>query len=67
MRRRLAEARLAVILLTRVPFGRLRDPVPPLGAAAWAFPLAGLPVGLIAGAVMWAALAAGLSPLIAGD
>ncbi|WP_207101909.1 adenosylcobinamide-GDP ribazoletransferase [Paracoccus shandongensis] len=66
MRRRLAEARLAVILLTRVPFGRLRDPVPPLGAAAWAFPLAGLPVGLIAGAVMWAALAAGLSPLIAG-
>lgn len=66
MRRRLAEARLAVILLTRLPWARLRDPVPSLGAAAWAFPLAGLPVGLIAGAAMWAALATGLSPLIAG-
>ena len=66
MRQRLAEAQLAVILLTRLPFGRLRDPVPPLGAAAWAFPMAGLPVGLIAGAVMAAALALGLSPLVSG-
>lgn len=62
MRQRLAEVHLAVIFLTRVSFGRLRGPVPPLGAAAWAFPLAGLLVGLIAGAVMWAALALGLSP-----
>ncbi|MFC0342084.1 adenosylcobinamide-GDP ribazoletransferase [Paracoccus niistensis] len=66
MRQRLAEAQLAVILLTRVPFGRLRDPVPPLGAAAWAFPLAGLLVGLIACAVMAAALALGLSAPVAG-
>lgn len=66
MRQRLAEAQLAVILLTRVPFGRLRDPVLPLGAAAWAFPLAGLLVGLIACAVMAAALALGLSALVAG-
>ncbi|MBV0892711.1 adenosylcobinamide-GDP ribazoletransferase [Paracoccus sp. Z118] len=65
MSHRLAELHLALILLTRVPFGRLRDPVPTLGAAAWAFPLAGLLVGLIAGGVMWAALALGLSPLIA--
>ena len=61
MRQRLAEAQLAVILLTRLPLGRLRDPVPPLGAAAWAFPLAGLLVGLIGGGVMWAALALELS------
>jgi adenosylcobinamide-GDP ribazoletransferase len=66
MRHRLAEMQLAVILLTRVPFGRLRDPVPPLGAAAWAFPLAGIPVGMIAGAVMAAALPLGLSPLVVG-
>lgn len=66
MKHRLAEVQLAVILLTRVPFGRLRDPVPPLGAAAWAFPLVGLLVGLIAGGVMWAALALGLSPPVAG-
>ena len=66
MRQRLAEMQLAVILLTRVPFGRLRDPVPRLDAAAWAFPLAGLPVGLIAAGVMVAALALGLSPPVAG-
>lgn len=63
---RLAEAHLAVVLLTRVPFGRLRDPVPALGAAAWAFPLAGLILGPIAGGTMWAAVALGLPPLIAG-
>ena len=66
MRQRLAEMQLAVILLTRVPFGRLRDPVPRLDAAAWAFPLAGLLVGLIAAGVMVAALALGLSPPVAG-
>lgn len=66
MKQRLAEAHLAVVLLTRLPCGRLRQPVPSLGAAAWAFPLAGLLVGLIAGAVMGAALALGLSPLVAG-
>ena len=66
MRQRLAEMQTAVILLTRVPFGRLRDPVPPLGASAWAFPLAGLPVGLIAAGVLAASLALGLSPPVAG-
>lgn len=66
MRHRLAQVQLAVILLTRVPFGRLRDPVPSIGAAAWAFPLAGLPVGLIAAGVMAAALFLGLSPLVVG-
>lgn len=66
MRQRLAEAQLALILLTRLPFGRLRDPVPPLGAAAWAFPLAGLLVGLIGGGTMATALALGLSASVAG-
>lgn len=66
MRQGLAEAQLAIILLTRVPFGRLRDPVPPLAAAAWAFPLAGLLVGLIGGGAMGAALALGLSAPVAG-
>lgn len=66
MKHRLAEMQLAVILLTRVPFGRLSDPVPSLAAAAWAFPLAGLPVGLIAAGVMAAALVLGLSPLVVG-
>ena len=65
MRRRLAEVQLAIILLTRLPFGQLRDPAPSLGAAAWAFPLAGLLVGLIAAGMMAAALVLGLPPLVA--
>ena len=65
MSHRLAEMQMAVLLLTRLPFGRLREPAPSIGAAAWAFPLAGLAVGLFAGGVMWAALTLGLSPPIA--
>ena len=38
------------MLLTRFPAGRLSEPVPQLKDAAWAYPLAGLAVGL-AGAV----------------
>jgi adenosylcobinamide-GDP ribazoletransferase len=65
MRRHWAELQLAVILLTRMPVGRLRDPAPSLGAAAWAFPLVGLIVGVVAAGVMAAALALGLAPPIA--
>ena len=63
MRARLREVQLAVMLLTRLPAGRLAEPVPPLGAAAWAFAA----VGLVAGAVLWVvlhgALALGVAPL----
>ena len=48
---RAKEARLALMLLTRLPVGTLAEPLPPIGAARWAFPLAGLPVG----ALCWAA------------
>lgn len=65
MRQRLAQAQLALVLLTRVPCGSLRSPVPTLASAAWAFPLAGFLVGLIAAGVMGAALALGLSPPVA--
>lgn len=63
LRRRIDEARLAVILLTRLPAGRLADPVPSLGAAAWAYPFA----GLIVGAAGWAAQAAALALALAPD
>ena len=53
---RLAELRLAAMLLTRLPMGRL-DPAPTLGAARWAFPLVGACVGLIG----WAGFAAALA------
>jgi adenosylcobinamide-GDP ribazoletransferase len=72
-RRRWAEAQVALMLLTRLPAGRLGGVVPSLAQAAWAFPLAGLAVGaLVAGvlaggqALGWPApVAAGLA-LVAG-
>ena len=51
--RRLSEARLALMLLTRIPAGQLAEPVPGLEAARWAFPL----VGVLTGALGWAAFA----------
>jgi adenosylcobinamide-GDP ribazoletransferase len=61
--RRLAEAKVALMLLTRFPAGRLRGDAPSLSEARWAFPLAGLPVGL-AGWLVHSA-AAPSSPLLA--
>ncbi|MFP4328504.1 MAG: adenosylcobinamide-GDP ribazoletransferase, partial [Paracoccaceae bacterium] len=65
MRARLDEIRVAVMLLTRLPVGRLTGRVPGLDASSWAFPLVGLPVGLIGWAVHAGALSLGMSPLIA--
>lgn len=65
LRARLEEAKLALMLLTRLPAGRLAEPAPAMGAAAWAFPLVGLVVGLIGAGAHWAALALGLGPVLA--
>lgn len=45
------ELRSAVMLLTRLPVGRLKDPAPSFADAAWAYPFAGALVGAISGAV----------------
>ncbi|MGD9916512.1 MAG: adenosylcobinamide-GDP ribazoletransferase [Paenirhodobacter sp.] len=67
LRHRLAEAQLALMLLSRLPAGRLPEPAPGIAAAIWAFPLAGALLGLIAGGVLSAGLALGLPlPLAAG-
>jgi len=67
IRARIEQIRLAIMLHTRVPSGRLREPAPAIAASAWAFPLAGLVVGALAAAVLTAALALGLpAPLAAG-
>lgn len=58
------EARLAFLLLTRLPMGRLVD-APAMGRTVWAYPLAGAAVGGIAAAVGALALTAGLPPLAA--
>lgn len=60
IRARLAEAQTALMLLTRLPAGRLRD-VPPMGAAVWAYPLAGVAMGALMAAALW--VTAGLPPL----
>lgn len=64
-RARLAEAQLALMLLTRLPAGRLPVPSPGLAAARWAFPLVGLVVGLTGWAAQAGLLALGLAPAIA--
>ena len=56
----LAQIQLAFMVLTRLPAGQLPDPAPRIGAAAWAFPLAGLAVGLGTALVFWGAVALGL-------
>jgi len=65
LRARLAEAQVALMLLTRLPMGDAGEGAPAIGKAAWAFPLAGLAVGavmawLFVGAQIW-----GLRPLVA--
>jgi adenosylcobinamide-GDP ribazoletransferase len=64
LRRRWDEARLALMLLTRLPAGRIAPDIP-LARSRWAYPLAGLPVGLIAGLVHWGALGLGASAAVA--
>ena len=55
IRARLAEVQLALMLLTRLPAGHLKDPAPTISASAWAFPLAGLAVGMGAALALWGA------------
>ena len=56
----LAQMQLALMLLTRLPAGRLPDPAPSIGSAIWAFPLAGAVLGGAAALVFLGALALGL-------
>lgn len=62
---RLSELRVAVMFLTRLPVGTLHDPVPPLSACKWAFPLVGVLVGVLVWCAHAAALAIGFPPSIA--
>ena len=61
---RLAEARLAGMVLTRLPVGNIAGSPPPLARCLWAFPLVGAVVGALMGVVFSAADWLGL-PLLA--
>lgn len=67
MRARLAEMQVALMLLTRLPAGQLRAgaPVPSLGQAAWAYPLAGAAVGALGAGSLTLGLALGLPASLA--
>lgn len=59
-----AEVQLAVMLLTRLPAGRMVQ-APAIGAVVWAFPIAGALVGWISAMVLYPALVAGIPPTLA--
>ncbi|MBM3565956.1 MAG: adenosylcobinamide-GDP ribazoletransferase, partial [Alphaproteobacteria bacterium] len=58
------DSRVAVAFLTRLPVGVTDGDARPLAAAARAFPIAGLVVGLIAAAALWAGTLLGFPPLL---
>lgn len=62
---RMKEVRVALMLLTRLPAGRVADPVPNLSQTRWAYALVGVPVGLIGWAVHSGALSLGAGPALA--
>lgn len=64
LRARLTEVQLALMLLTRLPAGRI-EVAPTIGAAAWAFPLAGAVVGCLGALTLLLALWLGVSPALA--
>ncbi len=64
LRARLAEMQLALMMLTRLPAGRI-ETAPSIGAASWAFPLVGAIVGGLSAGVLLAATAMGAAPSLA--
>jgi adenosylcobinamide-GDP ribazoletransferase len=60
LRPRLAEFQIAVMLLTRLPAGRISGTAPGMAASSWAWPLAGALVGGIAAMIFAVACALGL-------
>lgn len=61
--RPLDDIRIGLMMLTRLPAGRVAEPAPSLAQSAWSWPVAGLAVGLIAALVHSLALSLGLAPL----
>ncbi|MCW3781975.1 adenosylcobinamide-GDP ribazoletransferase [Defluviimonas salinarum] len=62
---RAGEIRLAFMLLSRLPAGRIEGEAPAMAASSWAWPLVGVAVGAIMALVCGSALWLGLPPLMA--
>ena len=65
LRTRLAELQVAIMLLTRLPAGKINGAVPDLAAARWAFPIVGGLIGFLTWLAYAGALAIGAPPAIA--
>ncbi len=62
----LAQFQVALMMLTRLPAGRVSGEFPKIAASAWAFPFVGVIVGLLAAGGFQLATALGLPPSLAG-
>ncbi|RFP91157.1 adenosylcobinamide-GDP ribazoletransferase [Rhodobacteraceae bacterium 63075] len=65
LKKRIGEAQVALMLLTRLPAGRIKGEAPQLAEARWAFPFVGVVVGLLTWMVHDLALEVGAPPLLA--
>ncbi|MCB2093204.1 MAG: adenosylcobinamide-GDP ribazoletransferase [Rhodobacteraceae bacterium] len=63
--RRLAQFQVALMLLTRIPAGRIKGDAPAMGSTTWAWPLVGLVVGSLTAFAFGIAISAGLPPVMA--
>lgn len=63
--RRINEVRVAVMMLTRLPVGRIEGQAPTLAQSSWAFPLVGLIVGGLGWGAHLGALSLGADPMVA--
>jgi len=63
--KRKAEIQIAWMLLTRLPAGNLKGQAPALAEASWAFPIGGLPAGLVLAGSYLGLVSVGLSSVLA--
>ncbi|MFT5510697.1 MAG: adenosylcobinamide-GDP ribazoletransferase [Hyphomicrobiaceae bacterium] len=63
---RFVEAHIALMFLSRIPTGRVSEPVPTIASATWAFPLVGALIGCVGALGYVLSIAADLPPAMAG-
>ncbi|MFZ1661897.1 MAG: adenosylcobinamide-GDP ribazoletransferase [Paracoccaceae bacterium] len=64
---RLGEIRMGFMILSRLPMGEIRGPVPDMGASAWSWPIVGAVIGVLAATVHGCALGLGVPPVLAAS